>query len=222
VPERLDVRRVARAMPLTTATTVGLGSVTDERIRQLIEQGDAAGATQLILQAYGVEVLGYLMTLVKDESAASDAFADACESVLKNVLKFRGESSTRTWFYAIVRHAAYHEVRSQRRRRGDRLSGLQEVLVAPVRTATAAFQRTAVKDEVSRLRDALSDDERELLLLRVDRRLSWNEIAQVRLGQPSAEELTREAARCRKQFERAKTHLRRLAQEAGLLDKGDG
>lgn len=209
-------------MSLTAEAGVELASVTDEGVRQLIEQGDAAGATQLIVQTYGVEVLGYLMTLVKDESAASDAFADACESVLKSVLKFRGESSTRTWFYAIVRHAAYHEVRDQRRRRGDRLSGLQEVLVAPIRTATAAFQQTAVKDEVARLRDALSDDERELLLLRVDRRLSWNEIAQVRLGQPSPEGLQREAARCRKQFERAKSHLRRLAEEAGLLDKSEG
>jgi RNA polymerase sigma-70 factor, ECF subfamily len=195
----------------------------DNPVRELIERGDANAAAQFIVENYGMEVFGYVTSLLKDEDVASDAFSMACENVLKAVLTFRGESSVRTWFYTIARHAAYRVVRTQRRRREDRISALAPALQAPVRTATAAFQRTEVKDEFAKLREALSDEDRELLLLRVDRRLSFTEIASVLNGLAPGqhEELKREAARCRKQFERIKLRLRELAIEAGLLQAKD-
>jgi RNA polymerase sigma-70 factor (ECF subfamily) len=236
---RDDVTRlVARANPNALAATEAaampearwpdkpawtrLSSVIDERVRGLIDAGNAAGAAQLIVETYGVEVFGYLMTLVKSEELAGEAFAVACEDMLKAVLRFRGESSVRTWVYTIVRHAAYREARGVKRRRAENISGLADVLQAPMRTATATFRRTEVKDEFSKLRDALSPEERELLLLRVDRGLSWAEIAQIQQEDgASAEDLKREAARFRKQFERTKEKLRQLAEQAGLLqDKG--
>ena len=59
--------------------------------------------------------------------------------------------------------------------------------------------------------------QRELLLLRVDRQLSWTEIASIQQASSDAETIKREAARCRKQFERTKEKLRTLAEAAGLL-----
>jgi RNA polymerase sigma-70 factor (ECF subfamily) len=192
----------------------------DLEVRALLEKGDSHGAARLIVVRYGSEVFGYVLSLLKDEDLASDAFAAACENVLKAVAGFRGQSSVRTWFYAVARHAAYREAREQRRRRGERLSLLEPELTAHVRTATAAFRRTDVKDKVAQLRESLSPEERELLLLRIDRALSWNEIAAVCLGteeEAGDEQLKLEAARCRKQFERAKTKLRQLAEREGLL-----
>jgi RNA polymerase sigma-70 factor, ECF subfamily len=188
----------------------------------LVERGDARTATKVIIESYGVEVFGYVTSLLKDEDLASDAFSVACENVLKSVTGFRGQSSVRTWFYTIARHAAFREARQQRRRRGDPISMLEGDLAAPIRTATAAFRRTDVKDKVAQLRESLSAEERELLLLRIDRTLSWNEIAAVCLGvEEAADEaqLKLEAARCRKQFERAKLKLRKLAEREGLLPR---
>lgn len=191
------------------------------RVRGMVETGDAPRATQAVVERYGTEVFGYVLSLLKDEDLAQDAFSAACESVLEAVTAFRGQSSVRTWFYTIARHAAYREARQQRRRRGDRLSAIEPHLAARVRTATEAFRRTEVKDKIAELRAALSDDEREVLLLRTDRGLSWNEIAVVWLGpEGGADDEARvklEAARCRKQFERTKDKLRRLAEDAGLL-----
>lgn len=193
----------------------------EARVRGMIDAGDAAGATQVVVERYGAEVFGYVLSLLKDEDLAQDAFSAACESVLEGIGAFRGQSSARTWIYTIARHAAYREARQQRRRRGDRLSAIEPHLAARVRTATEAFRRTEVKDKIAELRAALSDDEREILLLRTDRGLSWNEIAAVWLGPDGgADDEARvklEAARCRKQFERTKDKLRRLAEDAGLL-----
>jgi RNA polymerase sigma-70 factor (ECF subfamily) len=198
--------------------------MSEPEVMALVERGDARGATKIIIESYGVEVFGYVTSLLKDEDLASDAFSAACENVLKSVNGFRGQSSVRTWFYTIARHAAFREARQQRRRRGDPISMLEGDLAAPIRTATAAFRRTEVKDKVAQLRESLSAEERELLLLRIDRTLSWNEIAAVCLGveeAPDEAQLKLEAARCRKQFERAKTKLRKLAEREGLLPRRD-
>lgn len=231
---RLVARMTPSAMPVPKAAAAPearwpdkpawtrVHSVIDERVRELIGVGNASGATQLIVETYGVEVFGYLMTLVKSEELAGDAFAVACEDMLKAILRFRGDSSVRTWVYTLVRHAAYREARGVRRRRAEDIAGLADALQAPIRTATATFRRTEVKDEFSKLRDALSPEERELLLLRVDRGLSWAEIAQIQQGEgASADDLKREAARFRKQFERTKEKLRELAEQAGLLQNKD-
>jgi RNA polymerase sigma-70 factor (ECF subfamily) len=195
----------------------------DGRVRDLIRQGDAIGATQLVIERYGAEIFGYVTSLLKDEDVASDAFARACENVYKGVLSFRGDSSIRTWLYVVARHAAHREARSQRQHRAARLSGVASALQAPIRTATAAFKRTDVKSEIAKLREALTGEERELLLLRVDRGMSWAEIAAVCAGPEVTDDeaLKREAARCRKQFERTKVRLRELAEQAGLLRDSD-
>jgi len=193
----------------------------DERLRELVTTGDAARASALVIETYGVEVFGYLMTLVRDEDLAGDAFSVASEDLFKAVLGFRGDSSVRTWFYTLARHAAYREARGQRRRGGERITLAIEALQAPVRSATAAFRRTEVRDEFSRLRDALSVEERELLLLRIDRNLSWQDIALIQNPDADEAELKRDIARCRKQFERTKEKLRALARKAGLLSGED-
>jgi RNA polymerase sigma-70 factor (ECF subfamily) len=115
---------------------------------------------------------------------------------------------------------------SQFRRREHKHAGAQplsqlSIAVDRVRTATVAYLRTAVKDRFQQLRDQLAPEDQTLLVLRVDRGLSWLELAEVMLAEtePASEEaLKTEAARLRKRFQIAKERLRVLAEEAGLLE----
>ena len=88
-------------------------------------------------------------------------------------------------------------------------------LAAEVRSSTAPHLRTDVKDAVARLREQLSPGEQSLLILRVDRALTWSEIASVM----SSSENEVDAQTLAKRFERVKAKMRRLAEEAGLLEK---
>jgi RNA polymerase sigma-70 factor (ECF subfamily) len=195
----------------------------DDDVAALVRAGNAREAARRVIEAFGAEVFGYVVSVVRDEDLAGDAFGAACESVLTGIPAFRRESSVRTWFYTIARHAAYRELKRQSRTRRESISSLDAALEAQVRTATAAFRKTDVKDGIARLRESLSAEERELLLLRVDRGLAWNEIAAVYVGTDGADgdALKQAAARCRKQFERAKTKLRELAEREGLLPPRD-
>jgi hypothetical protein len=83
-----------------------------------------------------------------------------------------------------------------------------------VRTRTLPHLRTEIKDEVMRLREQLEQDDRTLLILRIDRRLGWDDIAAiVEPDAPTPERIKQLSATLRKRFERVKARLRELAKD---------
>ena len=89
------------------------------------------------------------------------------------------------------------------------------LLAAEVRATTALHLRSEAKDAVARLREQLTPAEQSLLVLRIDRGLSWSEVASV-MSTP-AEHL--DAQTVAKRFQRVKAKLRELAEAAGLLER---
>jgi RNA polymerase sigma-70 factor (ECF subfamily) len=160
------------------------------------------------------------------EADASDTFADFSEALWRSLAQFAWECSLRTWAYAIARNLMRTSRRGAGRRRkrgvavGD--SALEDVAQA-VRTETLAFLRTETRTRLHSLRDSLPEEQRMLLVLRVDRQLAWNELARV-LAETEGDAplddaaLAKEAARLRKQFQLVKDRLRALAKKEGLID----
>jgi RNA polymerase sigma-70 factor (ECF subfamily) len=101
-------------------------------------------------------------------------------------------------------------------------SGLDRIAQA-VRTQTVSFLRTAKRTRIEALRDSLEEEDRVLLLLRVERKLAWAEIARIfaegdREGEPDAAAIAKEAARLRKRYQLVKERLRDLAKREGLIE----
>ena len=88
-------------------------------------------------------------------------------------------------------------------------------LAAEVRSSTALHLRSEAKDAVACLRMQLTPSEQSLLVLRIDRGLSWEEVATVM----STPEEHLDAQTVAKRFQRVKTKLRKLAEDAGLLGR---
>lgn len=187
-------------------------------IRDRFDAGDLAGAATLAVEGYGPEVLGWLVVTTNDAPLAEEAFAAASEDLWRGLVAFRWECSIRTWMYTLSRHALVRH----RKRAAERVHRRQELAsydaVERARSRTAPWLRTEVKDAFARLRASLSEEERELLVLRVDRALAWEEIAQI-LGEGGGD--AQASARLRKRFQSVKERLRKLAQAEGLLD-GEG
>lgn len=136
--------------------------------------------------------------------------------------------SMRAYAYALARNASHRLLDRQVRndRKGVPLTGagVFSQVANQVRSATLPHLRTEVKTQVQKLREQLTEEEQALLTFRVDRNLSWQEIA-VAMADGKAgngEWLKRESARLRKRFELTKEKLRTLASEAGLLPKETG
>ena len=198
----------------------------ESRVQAAFEAGDYDGAASQAIEGYGPELMGFLANLLQDHEQASEVFSQACEDMWVGIRSFQWRSRFRTWAFAVTRRA-YQRFLSRERRWGYRqLSAVTEphVLADKVRTATFPYLRTDVKSRVTALRQQLSTAEQTLLILRVDRNLSWKDVAQIMAGPEAGledAEVMRLAAGHRKQFERAKQRLRALAEAAGLLDSDE-
>jgi RNA polymerase sigma-70 factor (ECF subfamily) len=193
----------------------------EREIRAKLETSGARDAAAAAIELYGGEVLGFLHAVARDEDLASEAFSAFSEDLLRGLPGFRWDASLRTWAYALARNAL-HRLRRDPRRRARNNVPLSNpgadisAIVEQVRTATLPFLRTSVKDELRRLREALDPDDHALLVLRIDRKMSWRDIARALPGEET-EEVDRRAATLRKRFERAKTMLRELATARGII-----
>lgn len=186
----------------------------EQRIAAHLAAGAHDQAATVALTGLGPQILGYIHAMLRDEDAAHDVFGQFSEELWKSIGTFRAESSFKTWAYKLVMHAIGRHRRDPYRRRGQAIeSGELSAIVQDVRSRTAPFQRTEVKDQIARLRESLDPEDQSLLFLRIDQGLSWNEVAEV----VSAEGTAVDAATLRKRFERAKQRLRKLAEDAGLL-----
>ena len=199
----------------------------EPRIRASWDAGDLQGAATEALRGYGAEVLGYLMAITRDESEANEVYGVFCEALWRGLPDFRWQCTFRTWAYVLARHALSRRRRDPFRNADQAvpLSGAPEVFAIAdnVRTRTLKFLRTEVKDRVALLRERLDPEDQSLFILRINRRLSWEEIARIMQPEetePSAQQLRTDAATIRKRFQRAKERLRRLVEREGVLDSG--
>ena len=195
-----------------------------QRVREALEHQDERRAVTVALEGYGPEVMGFLVAFMRDADAAGDVFSQFCEDVWNGLGRFRWEGALRAWVYAVARHAAvrYRRTSYERRRRPLEQAQAFHEIEERIRTQTVEFLRTENRSAVDQLREQLAPDERALLILRLDRKLAWNEIAEIMAdeGAPrTAEALRRDAATLRKRFERVKDRLRELARASGLLNE---
>ncbi len=179
----------------------------EAQIAILLQAGDWTGASTVALRGYGPPVLSYLRRRLRDDDLASDVFSRFCEKVWRSVADFRGESSFATWAYRLAWFAVREHRRAERRRREERLA--DDALAEVAGEGAPAGLAAEARDRWATLVDALEPFDRSLLRLRVERELSWKEVARIL----SAAGETVEEPALRKRFERLRLRLYRLAGE---------
>jgi RNA polymerase sigma-70 factor (ECF subfamily) len=191
----------------------------EAEIAQLRAAGQLKEVATLAIDSYGPEILSFLEMMLRNHADASDAFAQACEDLWKGLPRFEGRSSLKTWFYTLARHAAS---RLRRTSHSGQLVAISEItdVADRVRSRTRPHLRTEVKTGFAEIRAMLDDSDRMLLVLRVDRAMSWNDVARVMLedGEDDSDDaIGRIAGRLRKRFQSVKETIRSRAVATGLI-----
>jgi RNA polymerase sigma-70 factor, ECF subfamily len=193
----------------------------DDRVRALLSAGDTPAALREAVRGLGPDVLGFLDGVLRSRADAEEVFAVVLERFWKSLATFEWRCSLRTWAHVIAGREAQRFRRGERRHVQGRVavSELADVIAA-VRTETWSRHRSERELALSRLRDELPEEDRALLVLRVDRGLAWDDIALAfteKAEACSGEEQKREAARLRKRFQILKQRLADRARAEGLM-----
>jgi RNA polymerase sigma-70 factor (ECF subfamily) len=205
-------------------TEVEQRAALEQQIRALCDAGDKRRAATLLLEGYGRELLGFLMSRLRDDDAAREVFSRFTEALWRGLDGFRWRCPARVWCYTLARHAASRYIREAQRGRMRAVplsrAGPLSAIEQKIRTETLTLARTETKSRMARLRERLPVDDQTLLILRISRNLSWKEIAQVMFHEGEVGEdsvLRKEAVRLRQRYQSAKEKLQQLAMEEGLL-----
>lgn len=179
----------------------------DLRVRELLQAKQNEQAAKVALEAVGAEILGWLCGVFLDDRAAQAAYDDLCSELPHELWAFRDECPLRCWVYGLARRVAFRHLRSP------------ESEEAPLgATAPPRQIRTEQTTELSgsllsRLRAKLDPEERMVLILRVDRRMTWEEVAHV-MENPSVPATLRESAdRLRRYFHDIRERVRALSMQ---------
>jgi RNA polymerase sigma-70 factor (ECF subfamily) len=184
-----------------------------EEVGAALARGDRDAAVTLVIERLGAQVHSYLQSILRDREVADDVFSVFAEHVWTGIGSLEDLARIRGWAYRVAWNAATRVHRDPYRRRRERFKTTMASRVAASILATGrSLERKA--SALDELRATLTPEEQSLLILRVDRDLTWREVAEV-VGE---EGLPVDEAVLRKRFERLKEKLGRLAAEKGMLD----
>lgn len=195
----------------------------EQALKLHFDAGDYSAVATSALRGYGPQLFGLLVALHHDEVEASDVFAEFSENLWCGLPRFQWNCSFRTWAYTLLRNASFQYKRKARQLavRQVPLSVVTELsgIAAEIRSSTSPHFRTDIRDGFVQLRQSLPKEEQLLLILRVDKKLAWDDIVRVMHGgEPeSADVAKREAARLRKRFQLLKERIVEEARRKGLL-----
>jgi RNA polymerase sigma-70 factor, ECF subfamily len=201
---------------------MGVAREQEIEIRRLCERRAYNEAIELALELYGEELRRFILAVLRRPDLANEVYSCVCEKLLKNLARFRWESSLRMWLFRVARNECMEGLRSPARR--EHLVSQPPDAVQRERSRTQPWLRTDVKERFRALREQLSPHERMLLQLKVEQDLPWTDVAEILWDEPSPPTpgaLEKRAVALRQQFKRLKERLKALALESGLLNPED-
>jgi RNA polymerase sigma-70 factor (ECF subfamily) len=188
----------------------------EERLAAALDRRDQDAAATLVIEELGPQVLGYLRALLRDPEEAEDVFSAFAENVWKGLGTWRRDGSLRSWAYRVAWNAASRVHRDPYRRRKERLATTMASRLAMSMAAASRHSMERKATELDALRATLTQEEQSLLTLRLDRDLSWREVAEIMAedGRPADE------AALRQRFARLKEKLAKAVKARGLVRRG--
>ena len=154
-----------------------LPSSPEEEARAALVRGDREGALTVLMLAYGRDVHRHCYQVLRDRDLADDVHQTVFIEAFRDLARFEGRSSMRTWLYGIARHRCLDAMKIGARWR--RRFARAETLPEPPDERPSADAVMAERGDLQALVDALgklSVEARIAVLLRHREGLTFEEI----------------------------------------------
>lgn len=131
----------------------------------------AAFRSPAALGPHWAGLFGFFIAALDERDLAREAYAALRQHVANEIGEFEGLCSLRAWLYGMARRELKDRRARKPRGRGATVSPLMRARTGDLPSAVATIRRT------------LTEEERELFILRVDRGFDWSELAFTSLGE---------------------------------------
>jgi RNA polymerase sigma-70 factor (ECF subfamily) len=160
---------------------------TDENLVKLAQNGDR-DAFQTLMERHQRRIFNLCYGMLRNKDDAADLVQEAFIKAYKNIDRFKGNSKFYTWLYRIAKNACIDFIRKQKRRktvdfddsirREEPVDGDETLLPSPLGINPAKVAgRKELLEQIEAALDTLSDNHREILILREIDGLAYQEIA---------------------------------------------
>ena len=184
--------------------------MTVEELARAAAKGNTLAFEELV-RLHEKKVYALALRMCGNSEDAADVAQEAFLSAWRGLPSFRGEAGFSTWLYRLTSNAAIDQLRKGKRQReeaslddGDLPLDVPDRQPGPQEAAESAELQRAVADGLREL----SEDHRQILLLREYQGLSYDEIAQA---------LEVDLGTVKSRISRARRALRKILLERGNL-----
>jgi len=162
----------------------------DEALMLAYGQGEAP-AFEVLLRRHRRPVYNFLVRQVGNPTLAEDLLQEVFLRVIKGAASYRRQAKFTTWLYTIARNLCVDNARRARHRRAASLEQplgnpgnaqsrtLGDLTADPAPGVERQVVSRRLQEQIQQAIDALSDEQREVFLMRETLNLSFKEIADV-------------------------------------------
>lgn len=175
-------------MAFRRARSAASEDTTDEDLMLLYQNGDTR-AFEILLTRHQNRIFNYCCRFVRDRALAGDLTQETFLRVIKSAQRYRPDARFLTWLYTIARNLSIDALRRQSHRRHPSLDqprpGSDDTRTLGDKIAghsPEGFGQTDAGEIRSRVEEAigqLSDEQREVFVMREFQRLQFKEIAEI-------------------------------------------
>lgn len=152
----------------------------EQPIRDALDRGDVSSALTALMETYGDEVYRHCLHVMGDSDQATDVQQTVFVQAYRDLPRFGGRSSFRTWLYAIARHRSLDALKMRRRRRRRFVLGLPALeRPDPTPNAPERLDGQVRAQALSEALASLKPEVRIAVLLRYRENMSFEQMAEV-------------------------------------------
>jgi len=156
----------------------------DADVARLVKAGDQAAAIRLLMQRHGDAVYRFVRNVLRDDARADDVHQRIFIEAYRDLRRFAGRSSLRTWLFAIARYRVIDAAKVQAREAGRRGEGDSAEAPDPRPSPGEQIDDGRLRESLARCLDKLGDHIRSAVLLRYQQGFSFEEMADIMREKP--------------------------------------
>ncbi|MBW2735087.1 MAG: RNA polymerase sigma factor [Deltaproteobacteria bacterium] len=182
-------RRYVCSLPSARGETLSLEERKDEALMLAYRQGEAE-AFNVLLRRHQRPIFNFLMRHLGDRTMAEDLLQEVFLRLIKGAASYKREAKFTTWLYTIARNLCIDNARRAKHRRAASLEQpigktddgsrtLKDVVADKGPGVDRQVTSHRLQQRIVQAVDSLSDEQREVFLMREQLNIPFKEIAEI-------------------------------------------